>query len=182
MLKEVVTGISRGFPGRPGHIGRSPSGPSTVGRVPSDMPWEAQAAGSWIGPLSSFPGQAPVFSPPRRAGCPKAWSRQAVPWPKLPLAPASLSPHRGRVTERCSPGAGHPAPWFPRKTRQRCHLLTGFPGGRNNCDSCGVPATGRGSFIRVCPLRTSRLPPPTPREDCRDRAWLEPVPQPFFLQ
>ena len=89
------------------------------------MPWEAQAAGSWIGPLSSFPGQAPVFSPPRRAGCPKAWSRQAVLWPKLPLAPASLSPHRGRVTERCSPGTGHPVPWFPRKTRQRCHLLTG---------------------------------------------------------
>lgn len=29
--QEVVTGVSRGFPGRPGHTGGCPSGPGTVG-------------------------------------------------------------------------------------------------------------------------------------------------------
>lgn len=182
--------MSRGFPGHPGHIGRFPSARGCPRRCPGEGTAPAivlkapRGAGSWIWPLSNFLGPHQAGDPAESGPFPPLPGGQGVlslragglrSGQQLPLVPASLSPHPGQVTESCSPGAGHPAPWFPHKIRAVLSLR-GFLGGRNKCNLYGVPKTGCGSFT---PLRTSLHPHPG---KTGDQAWLEPVPQPFFLQ
>lgn len=153
-------GVSRGFPGHPGHIGGFPSARGCPRRCPGEGTAPAivlkapRGAGSWIWPLSSFLGPHQSGDPAVSGPFPPLPGGQGVlslragglrSGQQLPLVPASLSPHPGQVTESCLPGASHPAPWFPHKIRAVLSLRE-FLGGRNKGNLYGVRKQGEAAL------------------------------------